>query len=72
MTNPSLSPDPSAASNNTQNWSHEELMTLALAVGVLVFWAACGVLFGFVGIIFPALALVLTVFVLLVTISVGG
>lgn len=71
MKNPSLIPDPSAISNNTQTWSREELMTLALAVGLLVVWAACVVLFGFVGIIVPALLMVLTIFVLLVTISFG-
>lgn len=71
MKNPSLIPDPSAISNNTQTWSREELVTLALAVGLLVFWAACVFLFGFAGIIVPALLMVLTIFVLLVTISFG-
>ena len=53
------------------SWSGDELKGLAIGVGALVVWALAIMLFGFAGVIVPALLLVVVVFVLLVIVSRG-
>lgn len=52
-------------------WKAEEFTALAIALAVLTVWIASTVVFGFAGLILPALALVAASFVALVVISRG-
>ena len=52
-------------------WNRTEWRTLALAVGALVGWGLSIALFGVVGLIVPALALVAGSFVMMLLISRG-
>ncbi len=52
-------------------WSRRELLAIALVLGVAVVWGGSFALFGFPGLIVPALLLVAVAFVMLVWISRG-
>lgn len=52
-------------------WNINELKALGIALALLVVWIGAAALFGFAGLITVALLLVLTSFVLIVTISRG-
>lgn len=52
-------------------WTRREWVAVALVLGVIVAWAGSFALFGFAGLIVPALVLVAVAFVMLVWISRG-
>lgn len=52
-------------------WNINELKALGIALALLVVWIGAAALFGFAGLITVALLMVLTSFVLIVTISRG-
>jgi hypothetical protein len=52
-------------------WSRREWLAIALVLGVVVVWGGGYALFGFPGLIVPALLLVAVAFVMLVWISFG-
>ncbi|MCA8880856.1 MAG: hypothetical protein KDA73_13080 [Rhodobacteraceae bacterium] len=55
----------------TKGWNREEMIALAIALAAVVVWGASILLFGFGGLIVPALLLVLLTFVVIITISRG-
>ena len=60
-----------AATDPAQVWSKDENCALSLALALVTLWLGSIVTFGVAGLIFPALAMVATVFVALITISQG-
>ncbi len=63
--------DDSAARPVLFGWSRAEWQAVGLVLAVAVIWGGGYALFGFVGLIVPALLMVLAAFVLLVLISRG-
>ena len=53
-------------------WNRAELITLLIGVAIILIWAVSYTLFGFAGLIVPALFYVFVMFVALVLISLGN